>query len=270
LGKKLNKNQITETNIKDSVDSILFPIVTIALRTSGHLLLGIVRIYSRKVKYFLHEATDAVTSIKLQSVQQDIFVNLTEKTSIATVASITLLEKIQPPIDLIEPEKIIDYQQITLRDFDNWEPVKETQIEKTPSERTPSEIETQRNPEKTLVPDATYDTDVVKQILGEQNLDFGGGDYGGGGGGRPSDVTMMETPESHGKRTLEMLPPPPKKKKLGELLIDSEFYISSEQYKKQLNNTDNLLRIRKFIPKTKEEEENLLKEKVNFFRKSKY
>jgi cohesin complex subunit SCC1 len=63
--KKLTKNQITETNISTSVKDIAEPVVPIALRTSGHLLLGVVKIYSRKVRYVLQECKEAETKIKL-------------------------------------------------------------------------------------------------------------------------------------------------------------------------------------------------------------
>ncbi|KAE8664755.1 Sister chromatid cohesion 1 protein 4, putative isoform 4 [Hibiscus syriacus] len=47
LERKLRKNQVADTDIGDSVDSILFPDVPIALRLSSHLLLGVVRIFSK-------------------------------------------------------------------------------------------------------------------------------------------------------------------------------------------------------------------------------
>lgn len=37
----------------------------IGLRTSGHLLLGVVRIYSKKAKYLLADCNDAVVKIKI-------------------------------------------------------------------------------------------------------------------------------------------------------------------------------------------------------------
>ncbi|EFJ08846.1 hypothetical protein SELMODRAFT_6909, partial [Selaginella moellendorffii] len=64
LEKKLRKNQVNDTNIITSVDSILFPEVPIALRLSGHLLLGVVRIYSRKVNYLFHDCNDALVKLK--------------------------------------------------------------------------------------------------------------------------------------------------------------------------------------------------------------
>jgi|AntRauTorckE5430_2_1112549.scaffolds.fasta_scaffold134287_2 hypothetical protein len=42
--------QIFQTDISRSVESIVNPTVPLALRVSGHLLLGVVRIYSRKVR----------------------------------------------------------------------------------------------------------------------------------------------------------------------------------------------------------------------------
>mmetsp|Transcript_53993 Transcript_53993/g.69336 ORF Transcript_53993/g.69336 Transcript_53993/m.69336 type:complete len:684 (-) Transcript_53993:252-2303(-) len=63
--KKLTKVQIFQTDISKSVDSIVNPSVPLALRVSGHLLLGVVRIYSRKVKYLMNDCTEALVKIKL-------------------------------------------------------------------------------------------------------------------------------------------------------------------------------------------------------------
>ncbi|RLN94884.1 hypothetical protein BBJ28_00002445 [Nothophytophthora sp. Chile5] len=63
--KKLNKQQIFTADIHSSVDSIVNPQVPLALRVSGHLLLGVVRIYSRKVKYLYSDCSEALVKIKL-------------------------------------------------------------------------------------------------------------------------------------------------------------------------------------------------------------
>eukprot|EP00752_Nemacystus_decipiens_P012358 g10955.t1 len=63
--KKLNKAQIFQTNINTSVENILQPTVPLALRMSGHLLLGLVRIYSRKVKYLMTDASEALVKIQM-------------------------------------------------------------------------------------------------------------------------------------------------------------------------------------------------------------
>eukprot|EP00953_Heterococcus_sp_UTEX-ZZ885_P040753 20820-Heterococcus_DN1.PRE.4 len=49
----------------DSVDSIVHPTEPLALRVSGHLLLGVVRIYSRKVQYLLSDCSEAQVKIKM-------------------------------------------------------------------------------------------------------------------------------------------------------------------------------------------------------------
>lgn len=63
--KKLNKQQIFQADIQSSVLSIAQPQVPLALRVSGHLLLGVVRIYSRKVKYLYADCSEALVKIKL-------------------------------------------------------------------------------------------------------------------------------------------------------------------------------------------------------------
>ncbi|POM64421.1 Double-strand-break repair protein rad21 [Phytophthora palmivora] len=63
--KKLNKQQIFTADIHTSVENIMNPQVPLALRVTGHLLLGVVRIYSRKVKYLYTDCSEALVKIKL-------------------------------------------------------------------------------------------------------------------------------------------------------------------------------------------------------------
>ncbi|XP_073251181.1 double-strand-break repair protein rad21 homolog [Porites lutea] len=63
--RKLSKALVSETDLPSSVESIISPKVKLALRTSGHLLLGVVRIYSRKTKYLLADCTEAFVKIKM-------------------------------------------------------------------------------------------------------------------------------------------------------------------------------------------------------------
>ena len=65
--RKLTKSQISEIHIEEAVKSITESDVPIALRTSGHLLLGVVKIYSRQVKYVLADCNETLTRIKLVS-----------------------------------------------------------------------------------------------------------------------------------------------------------------------------------------------------------
>ncbi|CAI8595754.1 unnamed protein product [Vicia faba] len=55
LHHRLKKSQCTSTDIPSTVQHIMDPGVPIALRMSAHLLLGVVRIYSKKVDYLLND-----------------------------------------------------------------------------------------------------------------------------------------------------------------------------------------------------------------------
>jgi cohesin complex subunit SCC1 len=63
--KKLTKQQIFSTDIVNTVDTLLNPTEPLSLRVSGHLMLGLVRIYSKKVKYLMIDCTDTVWKIQL-------------------------------------------------------------------------------------------------------------------------------------------------------------------------------------------------------------
>ena len=88
--KKLSKAHVFETDLQSSVDNIISPKVKIALRTSGHLLLGVVRIYSRKAKYLLADCTEALIKIKM-AFRPDV-VDLPLDNQKAAVSAITLPE----------------------------------------------------------------------------------------------------------------------------------------------------------------------------------
>ena len=64
MEKKVPKSNIIKTNIPESVESIENPQLPLALRVSGHLLLGVVRIFSRKVNLLYTDCSDAMLKIK--------------------------------------------------------------------------------------------------------------------------------------------------------------------------------------------------------------
>ncbi|KDQ55875.1 hypothetical protein JAAARDRAFT_180766 [Jaapia argillacea MUCL 33604] len=66
MERKLTKAQTLQTDIEQSVEAIVGQEVEImALRLSGQLLLGVVRIYSRKAKYLLDDCNEALLKIKM-------------------------------------------------------------------------------------------------------------------------------------------------------------------------------------------------------------
>ncbi|KAG9447201.1 hypothetical protein H6P81_013329 [Aristolochia fimbriata] len=62
--RRLRKHLVAETNICASVDKILLAEVPMAFRLLGYLLIGIVRIYARKVEYLYHDCNEALIRVK--------------------------------------------------------------------------------------------------------------------------------------------------------------------------------------------------------------
>ncbi|KAI9892976.1 MAG: sister chromatid cohesion protein 1 [Vezdaea aestivalis] len=68
LERKLSKTHILGANIEHSVDAIVDEgQAPLALRLSGQLLLGVVRIYSRKARYLLDDCNEALMKLKMAS-----------------------------------------------------------------------------------------------------------------------------------------------------------------------------------------------------------
>nr|XP_043631652.1 sister chromatid cohesion 1 protein 4 [Erigeron canadensis] len=124
LERKLRKNQVADTDIGVSVDSILFPEMPIALRLSSHLLLGVVRIYSRKVNYLFDDCSEAL--LKVKQAFRSTAVDLPPEESTAPYHSITLPETFDlDDFELPDSESLhgnyVDHhisskEQITLQD----------------------------------------------------------------------------------------------------------------------------------------------------------
>lgn len=118
--KKITKAQILETNIVESVDSILQPRVKLSLRTSSHLLLGIVRIYTRKTAYLLQDCQEA--AFKIKSAFRPGAVDLPDGKTEAAIAAITLPETFdfdliaEPPIAIETVQSNANIRNITLSD----------------------------------------------------------------------------------------------------------------------------------------------------------
>jgi len=63
--KKLSRNQMARSNIVECCATIMKPAAPLALRTSGHLLLGVVRIHDGKQQSLMHDCSHALVQIKL-------------------------------------------------------------------------------------------------------------------------------------------------------------------------------------------------------------
>ncbi|CAI9262789.1 unnamed protein product [Lactuca saligna] len=98
LQNKLKKSNYITVNIPSTVEQIMNPQVPIALRMSGHLLLGVVRIYSKKVEYLQHDCN--VLRIDISKVYANADINLPEDANQAKFDSITLPDRFD--LDLMD------------------------------------------------------------------------------------------------------------------------------------------------------------------------
>ncbi|XP_068665063.1 sister chromatid cohesion 1 protein 2-like isoform X2 [Aristolochia californica] len=64
FSRKLRKHLVAETDICASIDNILLAEVPVAYRVLGYLLIGVVRIYARKVEYLYHDCNEALIKVK--------------------------------------------------------------------------------------------------------------------------------------------------------------------------------------------------------------
>ncbi|EFO17919.2 hypothetical protein LOAG_10578 [Loa loa] len=161
--KKLSKAQIYETNVQDAVNEILKPKVKMALRTTGHLLLGIVRIYSRKAKYLLADCNEAFLKIKMAFRPGQ--VELDEDGQQAASAAINL------------PEVFHDFDA-ALPDFNELD------------------MHAQIHINQSRIDDITLKEDIIPETTDMPfGAEFGGDDFGESSLGLFSDVNIEEARE---------------------------------------------------------------------------
>ncbi|KAF3941586.1 hypothetical protein ABW19_dt0206984 [Dactylella cylindrospora] len=104
LERKLTKSNILTSNIQSSVTAIVGEDqAPMALRLSGQLLLGVVRIYSRKARYLLDDCTEALMKIKMafRPGNVDLPVN-----AITAKDSLLLKDQVVSAQDLLLPEPL--------------------------------------------------------------------------------------------------------------------------------------------------------------------
>ncbi|KAI3510769.1 hypothetical protein L1887_17906 [Cichorium endivia] len=141
LQNKLKKSNYITVNIPSTVEQIMNPQVPIALRMSGHLLLGVVRIYSKKVEYLQHDYN--VLRIDISKVYTNADINLPEDANQAKFDSITLPDRFD--LDLMDIDdydpfgyalpSFLERNQFHFHDFEH----RLTDTFDTPCPRTPSE-----------------------------------------------------------------------------------------------------------------------------------
>ncbi|KAJ1533740.1 sister chromatid cohesion protein 1 [Nowakowskiella sp. JEL0078] len=107
--RKLTKSQFLQTNISTTVNSIVGDgnsnVEPIALRFSGQLLLGVVRIFARKARYLLEDCNEAILKIKMAFKPGD--VDMPSDNIVASAAAINLTDNITE-FDVLVPDPALD------------------------------------------------------------------------------------------------------------------------------------------------------------------
>ncbi|CAI9769433.1 unnamed protein product [Fraxinus pennsylvanica] len=115
LQHKLKKSHYISTNILSTVDRIMFPEVPIALRMSGHLLLGVARIYSKQVDYLYEDCH--VVQMTINKAFTSVNVNLPEDANHAPFHAVTLPGKFE--LDALELDNYSWGENDHLKSYDD-------------------------------------------------------------------------------------------------------------------------------------------------------
>eukprot|EP00842_Homolaphlyctis_polyrhiza_P001322 jgi/Hompol1/2190/HPOL_001823-RA len=108
--RKLSKTQFLQTSIEHSITAILGDAgSSMALRLTGQLLLGVVKIFSRKARYLLEDCNEALMKIKMAF--RPGMVDMTEEHAVAAATHITLPENMTE-FDILLPEPRIDFMTL--------------------------------------------------------------------------------------------------------------------------------------------------------------
>lgn len=127
LDRKLTKQNVLQSNLEDNVKTIIGgEQAPIALRLSGQLLLGVVKIYNRKAKYLMDDCSEALLKIKMafRPGNVDLPADQSHKANPMalmmpdTITELDLFAPLPDPEDILrEPESRAPGQDPTLLDF---------------------------------------------------------------------------------------------------------------------------------------------------------
>ncbi|KAI4259613.1 MAG: hypothetical protein LQ352_000681 [Teloschistes flavicans] len=113
LERKLSKTHILQSSIESSVHAIVDEgQAPMALRLSGQLLLGVVRIYSRKARYLLDDCNEALLKIKMAFRPGN--VDLPANLDMPNPAMLTVMDKISDPLLPELDPSLLDFRPMDL------------------------------------------------------------------------------------------------------------------------------------------------------------
>ncbi|KAJ3056385.1 sister chromatid cohesion protein 1 [Rhizophlyctis rosea] len=112
--RRLTKSQTMQTNIQKAVEEVIVgEAQPYALRLTGHLLFGVVKIYSRKARYLLEDCNEALMKIKMAF--RPGIVDMPTDHAIANVNAITLVDTMTE-FDILLPEPSFDLRSFLAQD----------------------------------------------------------------------------------------------------------------------------------------------------------
>ncbi|GLT37050.1 hypothetical protein SLA2020_113880 [Shorea laevis] len=155
LQHRLKKSHYTSTDIPSTVERIMYPDIPIALRMSGHLLLGVVRIYSKKVDYLFHDCH--IILVGLSKAFDAKNVDLPDNENQAPVHAITLPETFN--LDALELDD----------DYIYTEGSPDNHLRNEEDIRLPDQIPTGANPYIAI----TFDEDMMDVLHSEAAPELG-------------------------------------------------------------------------------------------------
>lgn len=142
LERKLSKNQFIQSNIIQSTQAIVKATneneesEALALRLSGQLLYGVVRIYSRKAKYLLDDVSDALLKLKSAFKSNSNMITLPVNATIIPSVNQLILQDTITQSDLLYQEPLtFDEEPKTSNYFGNFE-MEDTTIDSIEIPRT--------------------------------------------------------------------------------------------------------------------------------------
>ncbi|CCJ28293.1 unnamed protein product, partial [Pneumocystis jirovecii] len=174
--KKLSKSQFLQTNIKQTVNAIVNQDqIPIALRLSGQLLLGVVKVYSRKTRYLLEDCNEALIKIKMAFRQGNVDLPASNNMNIALQSAQLVLPETITEFDLLIPDPTFNIMDIDeIPEPSSFSYVSKKQDITLISALDPS-IEVGRGHQLNLVDDPLVQIDESQKI----DLDLGIGDNDG-------------------------------------------------------------------------------------------
>jgi cohesin complex subunit SCC1 len=171
IERKLTKNNILQSDIGSSVHTIIKnDQAPIALRLSGQLLLGVVRIYSRKARYLLDDCNEALMKIKLAFRPGNVDLP-SNQSHIANPAALVLADTITE-LDLFAPMPDLDELLLDSTPGPGQDP---TLLDWGTSQLLPESMDTRRDASQTLqLEDDDLGLDIGEDLpIGDTSIEIG-------------------------------------------------------------------------------------------------